>query len=235
MIPVLLQRPVRTVDEPWLTRGNAKIGPSTMKFSLPAGAPEQGGTCPGATSFCAKVCYAKKGRFMIPANLDRRARNLARLESPGGLERFAEEVPDELRTHAASICRIHDSGDFHSVAYVEAWRAVVEQASDVKFWAYTRSYRVQRLRLALEKLRALPNMQLFASRDPTDSTKPPKGWRVATIIERATRETQGSTRAAPGGIVCPYQTGAQPSCAACRYCIEEPRNPNVVNVGFLQH
>src|SRR5262245_38027124 len=46
-----------------LVRGNRKLGPDLLAFSLVAGLPSAGGTCPGASDACLADCYARGGNF----------------------------------------------------------------------------------------------------------------------------------------------------------------------------
>jgi hypothetical protein len=84
-------------------------------------------------------------------------------------------------TRKVKVFRIHVSGDFYSAAYTRKWIQIVKALPEVQFYAYTRSWRVETIKPALEELRTLPNMQLFASMDATIDEPAPEGWRVATI------------------------------------------------------
>lgn len=209
-----MQMQMQDKRQPWLSPGNSKLGPVPV-WNLPAGP-----SCPGKTAWCGGSvlkkpnCYATRGHFTGPAVKNKYVANYQRLIAPGGLEAFVREVPLELRAKAASLCRIHASGDFFSQAYVEAWTRIVEASPRVSFWAYTRSYAVASMLPALEVLRSLPNMQLFASVDHTTKIGPPRGWRVAGI--------EGT----PGfnGVVCPEQRGIYETCAECRLCPEPTKN-----------
>lgn len=60
--------------------------------------------------------------------------------------------------------RIHDSGDFLSVAYVDAWVEIARQLPEVHFWSPTRSYRAGgKLLAALIRLHAEPNVTISPS------------------------------------------------------------------------
>jgi len=177
--------------------GNEKLGKGVSVINREAGA-----TCPGKSDFC-KGCYAKKGAF---------ARYSIQTKYAAG----TINVPIKLR----SLCRIHASGDFDTVAYIRDIVKWVEENPDTIFWAYTRSWSVKRLLPDLEILRALPNVQLFAS---VDSSMPdaPDGWRVAFI-----QGTDGYK-----GMTCLEQTGKMADCKACGYCF----NKKSGNVEFKFH
>jgi hypothetical protein len=188
-------------------RGNAKIGANVYTYSrLPGGE----WTCPGATPECERFCYAK--RVSGPVR-DVWATNSA--------DEIPPPLPDDTR-----LFRLHVSGDFTSVRYIYAWRERLEARPDVTCWVYTRSWRVPDLMPALEALRALPNVQMFASMDISTSELPPRGWRRAWL--------SGDARIGADGVrsyVCPEETGAKANCEACRYCFDGKRN----DVTFLLH
>jgi hypothetical protein len=73
---------------------------------------------------------------------------------------------------------------------------------------------------ALERLRALSNVYVFASVDP-GMPDPPIGWRVA-YLETDPRAT---------GLLCLHQSGDAASCHECRYCFR----PGKGNVIFKVH
>ena len=116
--------------------------------------------------------------------------------------------------------RIHAAGDFYSVAYIQAWQAIAEALPNISFFAYTRSWNVPTLLPALEVLRALPNVQLFASLDDS-MPDAPEGWRIAYM--------EGDTR--HKGMVCLEQVGKKPDCASCGYCFIKQAG----HVEFIKH
>jgi hypothetical protein len=164
-----------------------------------------------------------------------------------------ERVPDELPPDC-TLLRIHVSGDFTSECYILGWRDLIARNPDVKVWAYTRSWRVPALLPALEALRALPNVQIFASMDKSTMEMPPEGWRRAWIDgdPRASRwyshnemdatgrevvhklirtERNRITEDCQRTYICPEETGHKANCEECRYCFDGERN----DVTFLQH
>lgn len=182
---------------PVLGKGNIKVGP-VLTFSLPAKF-----TCPGATTWCLKHCYAYRFERRRPNCRRAYAHNLVLTWKEGGLLRaMLEALPPR-----APYMRVHVSGDFYSEDYVHDWIAICRTWPYTRFWAYTRSWVVPSLRKSLERLRAQNNMQIFASVDPT-MPLPPAGWRIAFI--------EGDERAV--GIHCPEQHGASTSCLSCGYC-----------------
>lgn len=191
-------------------KGNSKVG-RIPTFSLPSRL-----TCPGASAWCIKHCYAR--RF-------ERLRTLCRLGYSRNLvltwdvERFISTMLKEIPPGLPCF-RIHVSGDFYSPEYCQAWHNICLERPLVRFWAYTRSWVVPELWPALDELKRLNNLVLFAS---TDSTMPPPliGWRAAFV--------EDDPRAS--GIKCREQNGLSDSCLSCRYCFM----PGAGNVVFRVH
>jgi hypothetical protein len=192
------------------------------------------GTCPGSTPECESICYAARPVAERGPVAEMWIKNSA-----------TEDVPAELPP-GCTLLRLHISGDFSSERYIDGWRALIERNPSVKVWAYTRSWRVPTLLPALERLRALSNVQLFASMDVSTKELPPTGWRRAwidgdpragapllmrahgteVISEHNTVTFDGSR-----SYVCPEETNRRANCESCRYCIDGQRN----DVTFLKH
>lgn len=195
--------------------GNTKLGRQVSVINREAGA-----TCPGESEFC-KHCYALKGMFV-------------RFGIQAKYAASTIKLPGKFRL----LCRIHASGDFDSLDYIAAVLEMVQHHPDTLFWAYTRSWRLPELRQGLETLRAEPNMQLFASNDPTIPEPTPDGWRVG-YIETDTRqkgmmclEQQHSAQCPPNCDRNPkYHVGKMPDCQTCGYCFVKPAG----HVGFYIH
>jgi len=106
-----------------------------MNFSLPAYKTITGKTvCPFAKD-CVKYCYAQKGNYRYPSVIKG-------LNNRYELSKTAEFVPKmnatiilERPTHV----RIHDSGDFYSIAYLNKWVQIANDNKEVIFYAYTKS------------------------------------------------------------------------------------------------
>lgn len=224
-------------------RGNTKLGIDVMTYSRLPGRPDglfedwaqqQGfdpgastGTCPGSTSDCEAICYAKRV-INTPPVWDVWAHNTGR-----------DDLPDEPLPHGTQIVRIHVSGDFDTVAYIEGWIRLVDQYPHIRFFGYTRSWRVSKLRESIERLRDLPNVQLFASVDKSMTDLPNDDWRRAWL-ESDVRSYKGGGPGFEQGLdfwigegqqnfitvddksayVCPEQTGRKPDCQSCNYCIK---------------
>jgi hypothetical protein len=189
-----------------LALGNRKVG-RVWTFSLPSVL-----TCPGATAWCRAHCYARRIERLRPNCRRAYGRNLSISLSS---ERFVERVLDDLPADATHV-RIHVGGDFYDAAYIESWRRICLARPNTFFWTYTRSWIDNQLRPALEKLRALPNVQIFASVDP-GMPPPPMGWRAAYLdIDPRAK-----------GLPCPHQQDQVDSCRQCGYCFR-PRTGDVI-------
>lgn len=189
-----------------LPLGNNKVG-RVWTFSLPSFV-----TCPGASPWCRKHCYAWRLERLRPTCRRAYVRNLTLSLYP---ERFVEHVLESL-PEDAPLVRIHVGGDYYGPEYAAAWRDICDARPDTQFWSYTRSWAVPMILPHLELLWAAPNLQLFGSVDP-DMPLPPEGWRMA-FIEIDPRAD---------GTPCRHQQGEVESCLQCGYCFRE-REGNVV-------
>lgn len=194
------------------------------------------GTCPGSTPECEQICYAARPVKENGPVLEMWRRN--------SVTDLVPPIPED-----AKLLRLHVSGDFNSVAYIENWIARLTERPDVTCWAYTRSWRSPELLQVLERLRALPNVTLLASMDLSTKDMPPDGWRRAWIdgdpragtvlsIDAHTEAAEGiaawallRTEDGVKSLICPEETKAVANCEACKFCFEGARN----DVTFLEH
>ena len=111
---------------------NTKI----FNFSIPAYKTKGGKiTCPFAKD-CIKYCYAQKGnytRFPIIQELMEKKYNITKQDN------FILLMNEEIEKKKAKYIRIHDSGDFYSVKYLQKWVDIAIQNKNVIFYAYTKS------------------------------------------------------------------------------------------------
>ena len=198
-----------------ISSSNSKLG-RVPNWSLP---PME--TCPGSTSLCRAACYVggKKGYYkQYPSVRKAYSRNLADVTASD----WSVDVMRYLSKHRPAKFRIHVSGDFHRAGYIRTWARIAAMFPGTKFLAFTRSWRVARLRKALEQLRQLPNIQLFASLD-AEAFQAPEGWRKAWMGQPV--ENSGKT------IMCPGYGPSELLCDACGLCFR----PAAVNVYFPIH
>jgi len=212
-----------TKPNEFLKNTNSKLGKSIYVFNLPAG-----DTCPGKTAFCASICYAAKVERIYKNTRVAYQRNLDAFENDP--INTAQSIVDQIRKKSIKTVRIHANGDFYSAEYILLWRDIAAACPATRFFAYTRSWRAKGLLPALDALRALPNMRLLASLDPTTGPGP-EGWRHASILDRETSRAAKHGARVPGSIVCLEQAGRAASCEACRVCFNDGRAP----IAFIQH
>lgn len=138
------------------SKGNAKLGKGTLIFNLPAGR-----TCPGAL-YCKSFavigddgkrtiqdgpetifrCFAASSEVQYDAAFNNRANNLQMIVDAIQNGNAADLIHNSLqsaRTKNTELVRIHESGDFFSGAYLDAWIEVAHRNPDLKFYCYSKS------------------------------------------------------------------------------------------------
>lgn len=218
-----------------LQPGNKKLG-AVSCFSILAGP-----TCPGRTEACAKHCYAAKGFFMMPNVVESQRQNWRETMEAG----FADKMIQEIRQVDPEVLRLHVSGDFYNVPYVRKWIKIASACSNVKMYAYTRSWQLRRFMPAFTELAQLDNFQLWWSCDKDTHVKhnaPPEldGVRVAYMqctpdepvpdyVDLIFRVKRGTIQRFIGGaLVCPAENGikSKAHCDKCQICWRAQAVPN---------
>ena len=166
--------------------GNLKLHKSVGIFSLPEGPPEDGGTCPGCTEVCARICYARKPTKMgFKGSINYRKRMLHATRDPG----FVAMVIREVQDRGFKKVRVHEAGDFYSQSYLNKWIHIALGLPEIPFLAFTRNF-------GLDYSQVPPNLRIYYSGDSANAhriPKGPQGW----IWER------GHPRPIKGAKVCP--------------------------------
>lgn len=105
-----------------------------------------------------KGCYCDYGFFNMPSVRDGNIIKLiiARL-FPDWLERALDA---QIEADHITQVRIHASGDFCTMDYINVWRNVALKNPDVTFWTYTKDVR------ALNAFRDIPNLHITPSCTP---------------------------------------------------------------------
>lgn len=129
---------------PMLINGNAKLGKGVWTFStLPSNKPFEidvngekmviQGTC---VCDC-KGCYAQTGFYKMPSTLKALAIRtaIARLD----LRWLVIAIIAQIHADDIKLVRIHASGDFFSLEYINAWREIVKACGTCVFWTYTKN------------------------------------------------------------------------------------------------
>ncbi|MFO0798328.1 MAG: hypothetical protein U0804_12695 [Gemmataceae bacterium] len=140
-------------------QGNAKLSPAITTFSLPAGH-----SCPFARECLSKSdrgtgiirdgrhvrfrCYASTMEARRPSVRRARWHNYTQLRACRSAEEMARLILDSLTPFAGWV-RVHDSGEFYSQVYFDAWVLVAQTRPRTTFYAYTKALPVWVRRLAL--------------------------------------------------------------------------------------
>lgn len=188
-----------------VSSGNTKLG-KVKNFSLPSGI-----SCPGKSSWC-ENCYANRYEKRYKTCRESYDRNLKYSKESF----FSELLIDRLTELPGYDVRIHPSGDFYSVDYIDKWIEVCKKMNNHDFWCYTRSWIVPELLKKIRELNKLDNVQIFLSTDPTMYI-PPSDFRIAFI-----KDDERSN-----GIVCFHDEGVKHTCSECGYCFKNKKG-NVV-------
>lgn len=152
---------------------------------------------------------------------------------------FVADISAELRQLKPRFLRIHVAGDFYDAPYVRKWHRIASRFPHITFFAYTRSWRVRRMRKALHALKRLHNLHLWWSCDRDTHAingRPPRwrGVRVAWMAKRPNDFVPAYTdlvfrvyrrpaeKYKAGRLVCPSENGVKThykiTCTDCKLC-----------------
>lgn len=120
-------------------------------------------TCPGASEWCTFNCYNLDSRTEVYPIEDWRINLWLFLNEEKGLQERIERQLQKMEGTCA--VRIHSSGDFFSNGYISFWERIISSFQHVTFWAYTRSWAVDKLSDSIYQLSKQKNLSLFASYD----------------------------------------------------------------------
>lgn len=134
--------------------GNAKLLKSSkgkyrvLGFGIPADHDfshkgEKRNTCPQALA-CKAVCYAKQGRYVMDSVIKPRKHNLRMSLRTTFVKHITADlnqmvIKSKVCRKPYNVVRLHDSGDFYSQEYLDAWSTIAATFPDVIFYAYTKS------------------------------------------------------------------------------------------------
>ena len=208
----------------------SKLGPLISGWSIPAG---RKFSCPGESTLCAGHCYAKRGFFVMPSVAASHLRNYKFSQLP----EFTDWMVAALSANFVRVMRVHVSGDFFSPDYIHKWLAIVKRSPLRRFFAYTRSWRLDDMLPSLIRLAAEPNFNMWWSIDRETGPAPIiRGIRRAymaiddTDAENAPddcdlvfRADRGTIMKRANGIqVCPPENGVTTAvkinCSKCGIC-----------------
>lgn len=212
-----------------LTPGNTKLGPGRLiwGFGLPSRV-----TCPGMSRVCSGPCYSAHLETCRPALRQRYERNLELSRRPD----FARLVLAFLILRDVRVVRIHVGGDFYGAPYARKWLTVMRKTPAVRFYFYTRSWRIPAILGVLEEMARLPNVRAWFScdRDTGVPESVPPGVRLAWLMTRPddvpphadlvfrTLPLRRTVQKRVGlALVCPVENGAtghRTDCERCGVC-----------------
>ena len=129
---------------------NAKIrdtdSTAFLIFSLPAVT-----TCPGANTGCLSACYARRDE-RFPSVRKYRLANLVLSRRADFVATMIDAINTALYTKRGDlrrrfigkkiVFRLHESGDFYSVAYMLAWYEIARAFPFIQFFTYTKSFTI---------------------------------------------------------------------------------------------
>lgn len=135
------------------------------------------------------------------------------------------------------VMRVHISGDFYDQAYVAKWLKIASARKQTKFFAYTRSWRLESMLPELIRLGQLDNFELWWSLDRATGPAPLiRGIRRAYMAiddvdaslapddcDLVFRDQPRTVlKKANGVLVCPPENGVKPTvkitCSRCGIC-----------------
>jgi hypothetical protein len=126
-----------------LAKTSKSIGAKVMNFGIPAYRDINNKvTCPFANvndkSSPCYSCYARKGAYIWPA-----ARNAYQWRyEQTKLDSFVDDMVVAITKSKAKFIRVHDSGDYYSIDYINKWLAIANALPNVNFYSYTKSVKM---------------------------------------------------------------------------------------------
>lgn len=144
-----IEAPVFGFISPLLVDGNSKLGRGVWTFSTLPGnmiydivinnmSFSVCGTCP-----CnCKGCYAQTGFYRMPSVIQANAMKTILARDYADFVKKA--IIAQVEADNIKLCRIHASGDFFSMAYVEMWKDIVKACENCVFWTYTKNAKAEK-------------------------------------------------------------------------------------------
>lgn len=136
-------------------------------------------TCPSA-GICAQACYARHGTYTWPVVRAKHQANLTYvLDDLAGWQAAMVAELSATKFRGAWI-RIHDSGDFFSDSYLQAWLDICRARPDTNFYAYTKE--VSRFRALVEPDPPPNFLWVYSYGGTQDAALNPAADRVADVF-----------------------------------------------------
>jgi len=219
-------------------------------MSLKSGPVSCGGSCAGATKGeqgCIKKCYDRTLTKLYRNYRAVEEYNFDLLKQAKTVEQLAGVLQNTVNKWLLTVgledpyFRIHTGGDFYNYHYAEAWRQVIDNTPEVRFWAYTRTLNVVPI------LADCKNLTLYLSCDPVNKAKVYKMYMkyrhkpniaVAWMGNELPEDFPQDRKT----LICPEVTGKmrnldqQGACSRCRACIDRPlKSGEIRHVRFPIH
>ena len=213
---------------------NGKTPTVANTFGLPSG---KNYSCPGETAICSKVCYAGKLERVYKGVRENLLHNWNLLKDASYEEMYylievmiKEFIADCEKKNAPKLFRIHWDGDFFSDEYARAWKHVIINNPDIKFWVYTR------VPTAAIILNNIDNLSLYFSTDEENKQHGKNlnvlGIKLAYLADTfAIGQADLKEMIGKPGAKCPENKKAIPliskegsACVSCALCIDNKAN-----------
>lgn len=187
-------------------------------------------TCPGATSVCKSVCYAKRGFMIMPNAVKVYQDNYDAIRFclvTGGIDFCARQLVGEIKKNNKSgYFRWNISGDIFNKEYSTVINLVALLLPEIKFWIYTRSFEFIASSIIPE------NLQLIASFDK-DNYEKHKEFRFRKILPSFLGSLKDAQKMknVKKWIPCPVDSGKIPlagGCIKCKLCINPPKEIGIL-------
>ncbi|PEA25916.1 hypothetical protein CON44_18435 [Bacillus cereus] len=188
-------------------------------------------TCPFRTEQCEKNCYALKAERIYPTVKARRKISVKATTSKWFVEAMIEQIEADLASTDKTIMfRIHESGDFYSVAYFQAWAEIANHFKGnrkIVFMAYTKS--VDFVKEAVKNKAGYKALNMTIKFSEWEDTKQEEiekaselGLTKFTAMDKGTIEREGYF-ACPSSEVF-ANTEKERHCGECKVCYFAEKN-----------
>lgn len=149
---------------------------------------------------------------------------------------FVKDMVAFIDKKKIQLVRIHGAGDFYSAAYIRKWHSIMSLCPNTRFYAYTRSWRIDALKDALNTLVSdCSNFKLWWSLDAETGypkVLPPRvktAYMSINLMDEPREGTNLVFRDYPlrgivqkninGVLVCPPENGiTNVTCSKCGVC-----------------
>lgn len=203
---------------PLLLKGNTKTGDTGKKglMRVTRGIPIH--DCPNFSEACGRECYAIKymiwniGRSM---DMGEHYSYLAHKKTAQLYGTLKRDIMVLKAYPMPIVVRVHDAGDFVSVAHVRVYAKLAMEFPEVQFFGYTHSDMAGTIGRAILRMCKLPNVSF---RESTDPSRPNASGKLpAAHYEPKPTAAAMKAKYPEGYFFCPEQLSG-PNCINCGLC-----------------